>query len=116
MPGLPPTMEFTLQVTAVLLVPVTVAVNGWLPPGGRVAEAGEIVILMVSIVTVAFADFEGSATLVAATENVRASVEEEDGAVYSPLEEIVPTVVLPPAISLTLQVTPWLTAPDTTAV
>jgi F0F1-type ATP synthase assembly protein I len=61
-------MSFTLQVTAVFVVPVTVAVNCCEAPVDSVAEAGKIVTMIVAvIVTVADADLEGSATLVALT-------------------------------------------------
>ena len=58
------------QVTAVLLVPVTVAVNGCVPPGESDADVGEIATAIVSgalTVTVANADFVVSAALVAFT-------------------------------------------------
>src|SRR2546427_9130 len=69
--GFPPCMPFTLQATAVLLVPVTVAVNCWVAPAWTVPEVGEIVTVMGAvIVTIAEADFEESATLVVATVTV----------------------------------------------
>ncbi len=58
------------QVTAVFVVPVTVAVNCCVPPDATVAEVGEIVTVTGAgavIVAVALADFVGSATLVAVT-------------------------------------------------
>jgi hypothetical protein len=68
-------MPFTLQVTEVLLVPVTVAVNCRVAPVPTEAEVGEIVTATpeadaVVIVTVAEADFVGSAALVAFTVTV----------------------------------------------
>jgi hypothetical protein len=38
---LPPWTFFALQITPVLVVPVTVAVNCWLPFGATVAEGGD---------------------------------------------------------------------------
>ena len=49
-------------------------------------------------------DFEASAWLVAVTVTVD-GVGTAGGAVYSPAAEIVPTIALPPATLLTLQVT-----------
>jgi len=43
--ALPPVTPFTCQVTAVLLVFCTVAVNCWVPPAATVADVGEIVTL-----------------------------------------------------------------------
>jgi hypothetical protein len=37
----PPGIPLTLQVTAIFVVPVTVAVNCWVVPGATVAEVGE---------------------------------------------------------------------------
>ena len=59
------------QVTAVLVVPVTVAVNCWVPPVCSDAEIGLTLTTMggggAVTVTVADADFVVSATLVALT-------------------------------------------------
>jgi hypothetical protein len=55
-------------------------------------------------VTVAVADFVVSAWLVAITDTV-AGLGTIEGVVYSPEEEIVPTVLFPPATLFTLQVT-----------
>jgi hypothetical protein len=66
--GLPPTMLFTLQMTAVFVVPVTVAMNCRVAPIWTVAEVGEMATAMGAvIVTVAEADLAGSAALVAFT-------------------------------------------------
>jgi hypothetical protein len=71
---LPPAVEFTLQVTLVLDVPVTVAVNCCVAPVCTLAEVGDIVTITggagAVMVTVADADFEESAALVAATVTV----------------------------------------------
>lgn len=65
-----------VQVTAVLLEPVTVAVNCWLPPGATDAEPGlsETLTALGEAVTVTAAatDFVESAELVAVTVNVPA--------------------------------------------
>jgi hypothetical protein len=55
------------QVTAVLLVPVTVAVNCWVPAVRREAELGVMLTETNVTVTVAEADLLLSATLVALT-------------------------------------------------
>jgi len=55
------------QVTAVLLLPVTVAVNCCVPPAGRDAEPGAMDTATALTVTVADADLVESATLVAVT-------------------------------------------------
>jgi len=58
-------------VTAVFVVLDTVALNCWVPPDETVAEVGEIETATAGgaavIETVALADFEGSATLLAVT-------------------------------------------------
>jgi hypothetical protein len=63
---LPPVAD---QVSAVLLLPVTVAVNCWVPPVFIVADVGEMVTATTGAltVTVAEADLVESATLVAVT-------------------------------------------------
>jgi hypothetical protein len=66
-------------------------------------------------VTAATADFAESATLAAVTETVDGEGTTE-GAVYSPPEEIVPTLEFPPGLPFTLQVTPVFLAPVTVAV
>ena len=60
------------QVTAVLDVPVTVAVNCCVAPVCSDAEVGLMLTATNDTVTVAEADFEGSATLVAVTVKVPA--------------------------------------------
>src|SRR5438876_496878 len=62
--ALPPVTPFTCQVTAVLLVFCTTALNCCVPPAATVAEVGEMVTLTVVvavIVTCAAADFVASA-------------------------------------------------------
>jgi len=62
------------QFTAVLLLPVTVAANCWVPPVESDAEPGDsdTATSGTLTVTVADADFVESAALVAVTENVPA--------------------------------------------
>src|SRR4051794_15096808 len=67
------------------------------------------------MLTLAFADFVLSAWLVAATVTV-AGLGAAFGAVYKPLAEIVPRVLLPPATPLTDQFTAVLLDPVTLAV
>ena len=96
--------------TAVLLEPVTLAVNCW------VCEADRLVLVGVTDtatggfrLTVALADFVGSAALVAVTVTVCA-LAIEDGAVYRPVEVSVPTG------ELKVQVTAVSVEPVTLAV
>ncbi len=65
------------QVTAVLLLPLTLAVNCWVPPLNIEAEIGEMVTATTGAltVTVAKADFVGSAALVAFTVYVPPALE-----------------------------------------
>jgi len=77
------------HVTPVLLVPVTEAVNCCAPPSESETESGKMEIETDTgtvTVIVADADFVGSAALVAVTVNVPAAL----GAVYSPLDEMLP--------------------------
>jgi hypothetical protein len=77
------------HVTAVLFVPVTVAVNCCVPPMLMVNTVGEIATVTGALtVTVADADCAGSAALVAVTVYVPGAL----GAVYSPSGEMVPPV------------------------
>jgi hypothetical protein len=55
------------QFTAVLLLPLTLAVNCWVPPVSIEAEVGEMVTATALTVTVAEADLVESAALVAVT-------------------------------------------------
>jgi hypothetical protein len=82
------------QVTAVLFVPLTVAVNVWFCDGSKdtVDGVSETVTGGVSV-TVAVADFVGSATLVAFTVTVCALLIEA-GAVYRPATLRPPTAGL----------------------
>jgi hypothetical protein len=91
-------------VTAVLLLPVTVAVNCRVPPVCRAAEVGLMPTDTSVTVTIAEADLVASATLVAVIVKVPAA----PGAVYRPAVEIVPPVAD--------QVTAVLPVPVTVAV
>ena len=58
----------TLQVTPVIAVPVTLAVNCWAPPSAICADVGDMLTtIFCEIVTVAELDFVESATDVAVT-------------------------------------------------
>jgi hypothetical protein len=101
----------TDQVTAVLVVPITVAVNCCVPPVVTVVLAGEMLTLIAGVlpavmVTAAVAVSLGSATLVAITVAVPA----EAGAVYTPLLDTVPAPLA------TRQLTAVLLVPLTVAV
>jgi hypothetical protein len=114
----PPMILFTSQVTAVFDVPVTVAVNCCVPPTTTVADEGETLTATVvdeTIVTWAEPDFVGSACDTAVTVTVL-GFGTFAGAVYSPLEEIVPTVEFPPVTLFTSQVTAVFDVPVTVAV
>ena len=113
---LPPGTPFTSQVTAVLEVPVTVAVNCCVPKLGTFGDAGETVTVtlfctVVVIVTIADADTLESFMEVTVTV-ISAGVGTTAGAVYNPAEVIVPF----PDPPVTLQVTPVLNVPVTVAV
>src|SRR5215467_897647 len=105
-----PTDGFILQVTAVLLVPLTVAVNCCWPLAVRVTDTGVTDTATVGVsATVALADLVGSATLVAVMVTVCAE-EIVAGAVYNP------PVVRVPTDGFILQVTAVLLVPLTVAV
>src|ERR1035437_220486 len=92
------------QVTAVLLVPLTVAVNVWFCDGSKDTEDGvsETVTEGVSV-TVAVADLVGSATLVALTIMVW-ELAIEAGAVYRPAPVMLPTTGLSDQVTAVLPV------------
>ena len=109
-------LPLMVQVTAELVLGVTVAVNCWLAPGCRVTVKGEMVTAMGGVmVTCALADLVASATLVAVTVTV-AGEGAVAGGVYLPLASTVPRAGLPPATPLTLQATAVLLTPVTEAV
>jgi len=102
----PAVMPFTCQVTEVLLLLSTVAVNFCVLPAAKEAEGGEIVTLTGETVrvTLADADLVVSALEIAFTVITR-SLETLAGATYSPEVEMVPLLEFPPVVPLTCQVT-----------
>ena len=113
---LPPVTPSTCQVTAVLLVFWTVAVNCCWPPTLTDGKSGDMVTVIAGrIVTVVEADLVESAWDTAVTVTV-AGVGTLAGAVYIPEVEIVPVVELPPVTPSTCQVTAVLLVFWTVAV
>jgi hypothetical protein len=104
-----PTLGLIVQVTAVFVVPVTVAVNCWVWPAVRVALGGLTETPMTLRLTVAPPDLVASATPVAVTVTAWELVMLA-GAVYSPLAEMLPT------LGLIVQVTAVFVVPVTVAV
>jgi hypothetical protein len=95
------------QLTAVLVAPVTVAANCRDCDAVRVAEVG-LTLTLTGLpgganVTTAVSYFVASATLVALTVTVCVEIMEE-GAVYKPLEEMLPTVGLIDQVTAVLDV------------
>ena len=115
---LPPCTPWTDQTTPVLLVPETVAVNCSDVLPCTVAVVGEMVTLTAPppalMVTVAEADLDGSAKLLAVTETEPPGGI-DSGAVYRPALVIVPYVEFPFWTPLTYQVTPVFESPETVA-
>jgi len=114
----PPTMPFTLQVTAVEGLPVpgvTVTVKSCAAEVETVAEVGSTLIAMLSCnVTVTEALSFGLTCATAVTVTLKPSVRIV-GAVYSPVAEIVP-VIAPPAVTpFTSHVTFVFASPVTVA-
>ena len=108
-------VPLTCQFTAELEEPFTVAINCCVPKFATVAVLGETTTVppeeAVVIVTFAEPDFVASACEVAVTVTC-AGLGTVDGAVYSPLAEIVPLAAPP----VTLQVTAVFVVPVTLAV
>jgi hypothetical protein len=114
---LPPTMPFTLQVTALedAPAPVILAVNACPAPVETVAEVGEIPIT-IPPVSVTMAD--PVAVLSVMLDAVTVMVGGEGivlGAVYTPLSETVPTLAFPPATPFANHVTLLFVVPVTVA-
>jgi hypothetical protein len=117
----PPFTPSTDQVTAVFVVPVTVAVNCCVPPSATIAVVGEMVTVIVGgggvitgvMVTVAFALLVGSALATAVTVTCTDTL--VVGAVYRPLLEIVPFCAFPPTTLFTSHCTVVLLEPVTVA-
>jgi hypothetical protein len=110
-------VPFTIHVTAVFALPVTAAVNCWVPKFATLATAGDTVTVTVVgaavgvTITVADPDFVVSLWEVAEIVTC-AGVGTEAGAVYNPVLETVP-LALPPA---TLHVTAVFDVSITVAV
>src|SRR5207248_2682594 len=115
----PPAVPFTDQVTAVLVVPVTAALNCsvcitcTLPLVGEIetVTGGGVAVML----TLALALLLVSATLCALTVTVEGDGTAV-GAVYRPAEETLPTVGFPPAVPFTSHVTAVLVVPVTVAL
>ena len=105
--ALPPAVPFTDQVTAVLSVPVTVAVNcTGVPTGVSVSVGATATVAFTAgavIVTMAAPKGLVSAELMAFTVIV-AGLGTVAGAVYNPEVLMVPTVEFPPSMPFTAQV------------
>jgi hypothetical protein len=86
----PPTFPLTLQVTVASWAPVTVAPNAWVPPTDTFAVVGEIeTVISGTMVTGVDAAFVESAAGDAVIRTV-AGEGTNDGAVYTPVSEIIP--------------------------
>jgi hypothetical protein len=115
----PPTIPPTSQFTAVLVVPETVAVNCCDRPICTLALPGEIVTDTGvgagagKIVRVALALTQPKVLSAVTVTGVVGTV---DGAMYNPLEEIVPTTEFPPATPATSHFTALFFVPDTVAM
>jgi hypothetical protein len=113
---LPPVTPFTCQVAAVLLLFCTVAVKGREAPVATLAEVGEIEMLTGAVmVTTAEADLLVSACAMALTVTA-AGLGTLAGAVYRPVVEMVPVLLLPPVTPFTCQVAAVLLVFRTVAV
>jgi hypothetical protein len=115
----PPSAPFTIQFTAVLLVPETAALNCWEFPTCRLALVGETETetspeRAAVTETAALAEALDCATLRAVTVMVPDGA--TGGALYKPDEEIIPVVELPPIFSLTSHLTALSPVPDTEAL
>ncbi len=106
---LPPAIPLTVQVTPVFDVPLTVAENCFVCKSCTDALEGRTVTMIGggTTVTVALADTDESTVLITDTVT-EAGDGTTAGAVYIPVEEIVPKVALPPSIPLMSHVTPDL--------
>src|SRR5580704_14362591 len=101
--GFPPTTPLTSQVTAVFAAPVTVAWKARVAPSGTVDAEGEIETTISGMIeTETEVAFDGSACGVAMICTV-AGEGATDGAVYTPLEEIVPHAAPVQPVPVTLQ-------------
>lgn len=106
MVALPPVTPFTCQFAlGTGMAPTVVTVNCCVAPASTVTELGDT-LKAEGMVTVTEADAEAvvSACETAVT-MVVAGFGTVDGAVYTPVDEMVPTAALPPAVPFTCQVT-----------
>lgn len=112
--ALPLVRLLTCQVTAVLALPVTVAVNCWVCPVGTLVKVGETLTATVcgAPVTVTVAVVERSLLISHTARIVTGAAGAAAGALYNPLDVIVP-LLLPP---FTYQYTFVLVVPVTVAV
>jgi hypothetical protein len=103
----PPAIPFTVHVTPVagFPVPFTLAVITCAPPSGRVTGLGVTVTTMSSFRSTAADALAAEFALLTASTVTLAGDGSTAGAVYAPLEEIVPKVAFPPGTPLTLQET-----------
>ena len=112
---LPPVTPLTCQVTDVLGTPLTVAVNCCVVKMATLAGFGvTVTATCCAIVTVA----DPWSALLAAETAVTITVAGlgmVPGAVYKPLALMLPTVVLPPVVPFTCQVTAVFVVPETVA-
>lgn len=109
-------VPLTVQVTAVSVVPVTVAVNCCVRPSTTCAEAGAMVTpTFCTISTAALADLLVSAEEVAVMV-AKGGTGIDEGAVYKPVVEIEPHVVPAQSYPLILHVTAVLLVPVTVDV
>lgn len=112
--ALPPAMPLTAQVTVVVMVPVTVAVNCCIAPVAMLGVEGDTLTVMgVVMDTTVVATKEGSTTLVAVTVTVPGVGGATAGAMYKPDVVMVPTELLPPGMPLTAKLTLVLEWPVT---
>lgn len=109
-------VPLTLQLTLVFDVPLTVALNCLVCPSTTLAVVGEMVMPTFCVTcTDAVPDLVGSATDVAVTVT-NGGLGAAEGAVYSPLVEMVPQSVEVQPVPLKLHVTAMLVDPVTLAV
>jgi hypothetical protein len=111
---LPPATPFTCHVTRVFVEKATVAVNCCVAAACTEAVVG-LTAMGKATTTLAVPVWVESAAEIAVIVTV-ALAGTEDGAVYRPLLEIQPYVVLPPVTPFTCQVTLLLLVPDTLAL
>lgn len=113
---LPPATPLTSQVTAVLVTPFTAAVNCWVVKIDTVAGLGlTVTATCCAMVTLAEPESELFADKTAVTVTV-AGLGMVPGAVYKPLEVMVPDAAPPPGVPFTCHVTEVFVVPVTVAM